>query len=499
MLEAKGTDGGGAATSEAVRTKKAMLRATPSKRRSDQASVGGVGGSAKGDVETISIVPTADAILSPDHSRAENQSGFVGSVGGSTIASVLSNPPLSSTADAILSSDQRRVVTQRTSVGSVGGSTMADLLSSSLLSTVDAILSPDHFKAENQTPSVGSVGGSTKDWVTPMDELSTADVTVSPDHASSEYQTGDVGSVGGSTMNLLSPTETMSAADDISMQIVYDQRVRRFCIKSQSRIDRSTESFIARMLGYHTGLEEKERKRIFDTASRMRRTVEKGDGEDQSTGDSHASIVLTVSRPLIIGSALARQHFDEYRGAVEKRMKANARLLPGWEFVKGVRGVGELGLAVIVGEAGDLSNYANPAKLWKRLGLAVLDGVRQGGLASSAKAEDWIAHGYSPQRRAQVWSMFDDVMFRSQWGRDPGEGEDVPTHARGPYGQVYAREKEKKLALEWTKGHAHNHARRLMTKEFIKDLWVAWRVAKVPVPKGQIACATLTQLVEAVD
>lgn len=429
MLEAKGTDGGGAATSEAVRTKKAMLRATSSKRHSDQVIganqhtiVGGVGGSAKGDVETISIVPTADATVSSDHFKAENQSGFV---------------------------------------GSVGGSTMADLLSSSLLSTADA--------------------------------------TVSPDHASSEYQTGDVGSVGGSTMNLLSPTETMSAADDISMQIVYDQRVRRFCIKSQSRIDRSTESFIARMLGYHTGLEEKERKRIFDTASRMRRTVEKGDGEDQSTGDSHASIVLTVSRPLIIGSALARQHFDEYRGAVEKRMKANARLLPGWEFVKGVRGVGELGLAVIVGEAGDLSNYANPAKLWKRLGLAVLDGVRQGGLASSAKAEDWIAHGYSPQRRAQVWSMFDDVMFRSQWGRDPGEGEDVPTHARGPYGQVYAREKEKKLALEWTKGHAHNHARRLMTKEFIKDLWVAWRVAKVPVPKGQTACATLTQLVEAVD
>ena len=73
-----------------------------------------------------------------------------------------------------------------------------------------------------------------------------------------------------------------------------------------------------------------------------------------------------------------------------EHMMAFAKALPVASFVEETRGFGYLGLAQIVAEAGDLSNYANPAKLWKRFGLAVIDGRAQRRVADKELA---IVHG----------------------------------------------------------------------------------------------------------
>jgi ParB-like nuclease domain len=161
-----------------------------------------------------------------------------------------------------------------------------------------------------------------------------------------------------------------------------------------------------------------------------------------------------------------------------------ARELPAWQSVGTVKGVGELGLAVIVGEAGDIGGYATPAKLWKRLGLAVFDGRRQGNPGADATAEDWILHDYNRQRRAEVWAFLSDVMFWAQWrgardehGKDPKKTDKpvaVAAHAIGPYGAVYAERKAWNLARGWVPAHADADARRVMSKRFLRDLWIAW-------------------------
>jgi hypothetical protein len=114
-----------------------------------------------------------------------------------------------------------------------------------------------------------------------------------------------------------------------------------------------------------------------------------------------------------------------------------------------------LSLAAIVGEAGDLSNYANPAKLWKRLGLAVMpDGTRQ----RRVTGVEGLEHGYSPARRSVVWNIGACIV-----------------KAGGPLKAVYDARKVYETPRVETKGHAHNRAQRYVEKRFVRDLWIAWR------------------------
>jgi hypothetical protein len=148
------------------------------------------------------------------------------------------------------------------------------------------------------------------------------------------------------------------------------------------------------------------------------------------------------------------------RRAIEKELVALAKQLPAWTWVESVRGVGPLGLALIVGETGDLAGYGGPARLWKRLGLAVIDGERQRRVAKDADLA--IRMGYNPRRRALAYVMSEAMLKQND----------------GEYRAVYDARKvleSAKLAGEKTaKGHAHKRAMRFMFKRFVRDLWCVW-------------------------
>jgi hypothetical protein len=132
---------------------------------------------------------------------------------------------------------------------------------------------------------------------------------------------------------------------------------------------------------------------------------------------------------------------------------------------------------VIVAEAGDLNNYANPAKIWKRMGLAVFDGKRQGGLPKTASAEEWIAHGYTRKRRSLMWNIGDALI---KGNRD------------GEYRTLYLQRKDYEVARdpEMKPIQAHRRAQRVMEKALLRDLWVAWWETKEAVkPKAELSPA----------
>lgn len=161
--------------------------------------------------------------------------------------------------------------------------------------------------------------------------------------------------------------------------------------------------------------------------------------------------------PLIEG----RKGIEKHRKAVEKRLAELAGKLPVAPWIEDVRGVGIMSLAAIVGEAGDLAAYSNPAKLWKRMGLAVMpDGARQRKVTGAAGIE----HGYSPARRSVVWAF----------------GESVIKHG-GAYKEIYNVRKVYETPRVETKGHAHNRAKRYMEKRILRDLWVEWRRRDRPI------------------
>ena len=253
---------------------------------------------------------------------------------------------------------------------------------------------------------------------------------------------------------------TISALRDLQAQ-------RRFCIKSISRCDRSIEAFIARTNGYSTDMDAKARKAAFARAAQFRREVEKDGGDqiaDAADGRTRSAPVVH----LILSSAASRYVWDQQRADVEREMEKLAKSLPVWPWVAAVRGLGAKGLAIIVGEAGDLANYATHSRLWKRLGMAVIDGERQ---QRKAGIEAAAAHGFNPSRRAEVWTI-GDSLFRAQWR---GAKEDVPAHAIGPYGERYARRKAATEDRGWSLGHRDSDARRVMTKALIRHLWKEWR------------------------
>lgn len=188
-----------------------------------------------------------------------------------------------------------------------------------------------------------------------------------------------------------------------------------------------------------------------------------------------AAAALALMLPL----STARDGIEVQRKQVEKRLKELARQLPMWKALqeRGL-GVAELGLASIIGEAGDLNNYSTVAKLWKRMGLAVMHGQRQRLVANDAAAA--IEHGYNPRRRSVVWVIGDSIIkvggpLREVYDerkkylieRAAQRGQEVVPAAS----LKSKKDKEKFVSV----GHIHNDAKRYMEKRLLRTLWQIWR------------------------
>jgi hypothetical protein len=318
------------------------------------------------------------------------------------------------------------------------------------------------------------------------------------------------------------------------LQLRQGQMKRSYCIKCQSRCDRSLDALIVQGWGYNPEeMTEAERKAMFARAASLRIAIERLETARIALSDAtpkrapmlraalqraksavpdYADNALATDLPqLVKTSAMARSAYDDMREATEARMENLAMTLPVWPWAKTVRGFGVTsakGLAVIVGLApgrhsGALGDFATKERLWKRLGLSVINGRRQGNPGPLANAADWTEHAHNKLRRSELW-VIGTNLFRAQWrgdkdadGKDPrksGKPVAVPAHAIGPYGEVYARRRahtEPRIAVtahlpninkkmhpdRWTPKRCHNDAVRIMTKQLVEDLWRAWRRA----------------------
>lgn len=261
------------------------------------------------------------------------------------------------------------------------------------------------------------------------------------------------------------------------------QRKRRHYIRDINRLNNGTRSMIQRHLGWHWDSPEAERKKIRTKAERIMATIKKA-------YENNVEVVVPQDiRDDLLDDIVCRIEacapLQTMRVNIEKPMEKLAKRLPVWPWCENVKGFGAKGLAVVVGEAGDLANYPNPAKLWMRMELGIIDGQRQRRVKN---AEEALRHGYSGQRRAEMYAFFDDKLLMAQWRGDKKEngkvllnddGEPlIPAHAIGPYGEIYGRKKAEYLARddkEWHKTRCDRAARRYMTKQVLKHLWKAWR------------------------
>lgn len=294
-------------------------------------------------------------------------------------------------------------------------------------------------------------------------------------------------------------TQVSAALVATVKDLVRLQKMRKHCIKAQSRNDRAMDDLIVQFMGYHTGLTGHARKELFKRAGQIRISAEKGRIADIPIGVDDGQVPIEIVA-LAHTNAAGRKQWDEQRADTERKMESLARILPIWPFAKGVRGLGELGVAVLVGEAGiPLGDYRTVSGLWSRLGEASHNGMCQQRMIRELP--------YQQERHGQIWSFLHESLLRSQRaaekdedGKDPkktGKPVAVPAHALGPYGEVYGRRKAHTMPRveatahlpdkitsngkefrnpdKWTMGRCDNDARRVMAKEVIKDLWIEWR------------------------
>jgi hypothetical protein len=202
----------------------------------------------------------------------------------------------------------------------------------------------------------------------------------------------------------------------------------------------------------------------------------------------------------------AMEPLSFFRGEYEKHLIRTVKTLPIYAWAKGVSGLGEVSLAGIIGECSGLNVETNEwwtvgqmksvSAMWKRLGLAVMGGVRQGDATAGLTKDDWVEHGYVKTRRSVIWNVGECVV-KAQWRKENtvhayGKfyGEEKARlqglNESGEYAEQAARivERMKKagskplaenLASRLTPGHINNRAKRHMTKRLIRDLWIEWR------------------------
>lgn len=271
--------------------------------------------------------------------------------------------------------------------------------------------------------------------------------------------------------------EFLLPASALIDQLAELQVRRKFWIKLANRQSNAALALIRRAIGWRYDEEEDAREKVNKRAASIFAAAQKGVAQKPE----NEAIYRAVSADLAV-IVQSMEPGEKARNEVELEMRRAARRLHVYPWVQSINGLGELGLAVIVGEAGDLSGYPKKGHLWKRLGLAPFEGRAmstwrmKGGLS----ADQWTEAGYSPGRRAEIFAVIGDPLFRAQSARtDKNTGE--VTKEAGIYRQVYDRRRAATAIThaEWAaekggKAHSHADGLRVMTKTLLRDLWSEW-------------------------
>jgi hypothetical protein len=271
--------------------------------------------------------------------------------------------------------------------------------------------------------------------------------------------------------------------------IKYYHRKRCFLMESRKRTTNELGAYLRSVLGWERELPKPQRDAIKRRALEIMEICQKWVRQsNRLPPDETLPMPQVEEADLVIEALLAHQPFNEKEAEAAAQMIRLAQQLPIWSQVASIRGFSALGLAVIVAEVAgktgrNLADYRSPAALWTRMGLGMRDGVRQGGLTSTATKQQWIEHQYNPMRRSRIWNIGEGLIKLNQEGKyrtlylARKVYETQKAQAAGlqvvPAAEIPANRKTEFMSL----GHVHSRAQRVIEKELLKDLWLAWRGA----------------------
>lgn len=205
-----------------------------------------------------------------------------------------------------------------------------------------------------------------------------------------------------------------------------------------------------------------------------------------------------------VASYVGRQPLANTEELAKKKLGKLAMSLEVWDgFAASVCGFGEVSLGQIIAEAGDLSRYANPGKLWRRMGLAPHpgnDGLDH--LPSTLKRRGELKDGgtvaivkYSPARRSKMYMIAKSLLKHQSEYRDLYLARKAYEHSKAEERGLIPATESKDTVEGWAEnglppltlvkkldpdihasaGHMDAKARVYVEKRLLKNLWRAWR------------------------
>lgn len=294
--------------------------------------------------------------------------------------------------------------------------------------------------------------------------------------------------------------ESAEEVDAACRGIVALQVKRKTVIATEVAATNTMTSFVARLCGFDVKDDEASREKTFSRAKAIikQTLLEKPQKPEDERVVEAAERELTMIRHMLMPVKMRRKE-------IEEEMELLAADLPVWQHFA-VPSFKECGLAVIIGEAGNLSNYSTERKLWRRLGFGMAPGHEAHAYSTWRKAgglnaEEWTRAGYSPQRLGQIYGVVTVPLIMHK--------------SRSKYGEIYAKRRAHTQVThpEWwvdkdgkpkldkdgkpRSDHGKFDAGRVMTKALIADLWSAWRRSGSrmdPGPVSYLAAAASSDL-----
>jgi len=226
---------------------------------------------------------------------------------------------------------------------------------------------------------------------------------------------------------------------------------RKNVVRTINGIVNRCRAFTRRAIGFQGDFDAKTRKAINKRAEAVVKRIFTGKPPrkgDEAIARGVAGFVGVLHKQSIVP-------LTAHRKQLEKQMEELAETLPVWPWWESIRGLGALGLAKIVGEAGDLNLYDNPAKLWKRMGVATPESY------DDVTKDGKPCRKIPRERRSELFTIGDSLI---KGNRD------------GDYRTLYLEHKAKQAERPEvkTKMHAHKRAQRYMEKRLLRNLWRAW-------------------------
>lgn len=292
--------------------------------------------------------------------------------------------------------------------------------------------------------------------------------------------------------------------DEAIVRIKTAHRERRFAMGIQAKLDNSLRSVaLSDELKDRRwdDLTEAERDKLSVRAKKL--IYETRQGAESESHDRMRVYVDAINE--------ARGPATKMRRDAEKRMEQYAVHLPVYEWWMAVPGLGACGLATVIAEAGDLSNYPGvfpagharegemrprhhgPGCLYKRLGFAPYDGCagstwkRDSWRPRKLTAEEWIANPFSSRRYSFIHQVGTNCIKMKQM-ISKTKTESGRSEPNGAYGEhyCYAYARSEITHPEWTPAHRDAHALRYAIKKLLRDTWREWRGIHSTVPETVI-------------